>query len=111
LESWRRSQRERRRKTFAAEDTGNDPISNDEQRNVLKEPIITLIRKRVLTDAEGEALLQKLLLRSHRSERDRIYKFEPSKGFGNRSRICKTSIFPFKLARVTGTSPQNSQMS
>jgi hypothetical protein len=35
--------------------------SNDEQRNVLNELIITLIRKRVLTDAEGKALLRKLL--------------------------------------------------
>lgn len=35
--------------------------ANDEQRNVLNELIITLIRKRVLTDAEGKALMRKLL--------------------------------------------------
>jgi hypothetical protein len=35
--------------------------SGDEQRYVLNELIITLIRKRVLTDGEGKALLQKLL--------------------------------------------------
>jgi hypothetical protein len=35
--------------------------SNDEQRNVLNELIITLIRKRVLTDAEGKALMRRLL--------------------------------------------------
>ncbi len=33
----------------------------DEQRYVLNDLIITLIRKRVLTDAEGKALLQKLM--------------------------------------------------
>ncbi len=33
----------------------------DEQRYVLNELIITLIRKRVLTDAEGKSLLQKLM--------------------------------------------------
>jgi len=33
----------------------------DEQRYVLNELIITLIRKRVLTDTEGKALLQKLM--------------------------------------------------
>ena len=32
------------------------------QRNVLNELILMLIQKRVLTDAEGKALLQKLLL-------------------------------------------------
>ena len=35
--------------------------SNDEQRYVLNELIIMLIRKKVLTDAEGKALLHKLL--------------------------------------------------
>jgi hypothetical protein len=35
--------------------------ANDEQRNVLNELIITLIRKRVLTDAEGKALMRRLL--------------------------------------------------
>jgi PilZ domain len=35
--------------------------SHDEQRYVLNELIITLIRNRVLTDAEGKALLHKLL--------------------------------------------------
>jgi hypothetical protein len=69
-------------------------------------------------DSEGRAdrrrgggIATEITLVKSSQRRDRIYKFEPSKGFGNRSRICKTSIFPFKLARVTGTSPQNSQMS
>ena len=35
--------------------------TNDEQRNVLNELIISLMRKRVLTDAEGKALLRKLM--------------------------------------------------
>ena len=35
--------------------------AGDEQRYVLNELIITLIRKRVLTDAEGKSLLQKLM--------------------------------------------------
>jgi hypothetical protein len=34
---------------------------NGEQRHVLNELIIALMRKRVLTDAEGKAMLQKLL--------------------------------------------------
>jgi len=35
--------------------------ANDAQRKVLNELIITLIRKRVLTDAEGKALMTRLL--------------------------------------------------
>src|SRR6266849_8426776 len=38
-------------------------------------------------------------------------RLEESKGFGKRLRICKTSTLPFRLARTTGTSPQNSQTS
>jgi hypothetical protein len=44
-----------------AEGHGNT-TSIHEQRNVLNELIVTLMRKRVLTDAEGRDLLQKLLL-------------------------------------------------
>lgn len=36
--------------------------ANSEPSYVLTELIITLLRKRVITDAEGKALLQKLLL-------------------------------------------------
>lgn len=39
----------------------SEAASNDEQRYVLNELIITLIRKHVLSDAEGKALLKKLL--------------------------------------------------
>ena len=35
--------------------------AGNEQRNVLNELIVTLIRKQVLTDAEGKALLRKLM--------------------------------------------------
>src|SRR5262249_60942240 len=37
-------------------------------------------------------------------------KFDESKGLGNRSRIRVVSVFPFRLERITGTSPQNSQI-
>src|SRR6266446_10749731 len=40
-----------------------------------------------------------------------FYKFEESNGFGNSSRIWKISVLPLRLARITGTSPQNSQVS
>src|ERR1700730_1340830 len=39
-----------------------------------------------------------------------FYKFEESNGFGNSSRIWKISVLPLRLARITGTSPQNSQI-
>src|SRR5712664_3172669 len=39
------------------------------------------------------------------------YRLEESNGFGNNSRIGMTSVLPFKFARITGTSPQNSQIS
>src|SRR6266403_226372 len=38
------------------------------------------------------------------------YKLEESNGLGNSSRIRMTSVLPFKFARITGTSPQNSQI-
>src|SRR5467141_2759401 len=38
------------------------------------------------------------------------YQLEESNGFGNSSRIGMTSVLPFKFARITGTSPQNSQI-
>src|SRR5881398_2213223 len=38
-------------------------------------------------------------------------RFEESNGFGNKSCMRITSVFPFRFARITGTSPQNSQMS
>src|SRR6267142_1512238 len=38
------------------------------------------------------------------------YRLEESNGFGNSSRIGMTSVLPFKFARITGTSPQNSQI-
>src|SRR5205814_5584971 len=40
-----------------------------------------------------------------------VYKLEASKGFGNSSFIEEISVLPFKLARITGISPQNSQIS
>src|SRR5256886_5157357 len=40
-----------------------------------------------------------------------LKRFPPSKGFGNSIFIATTSVFPFKLERITGTSPQNSQIS
>jgi hypothetical protein len=40
---------------------GNQASTGNEQRYVLNELIVTLIRKLVLTDAEGKALLQKLM--------------------------------------------------
>src|SRR5229473_2276898 len=40
-----------------------------------------------------------------------FYKFEESNGFGNSSRIWKISVLPLRFARITGTSPQNSQIS
>src|SRR4029077_9911801 len=36
-------------------------------------------------------------------------RLEASKGLGKRLRICSTSIWPLRLERMTGTSPQNSQ--
>src|SRR5712692_2709276 len=39
-----------------------------------------------------------------------FYKFEESNGLGNSSRIWKISVLPLRLARITGTSPQNSQI-
>jgi len=38
-----------------------EPSAGNEQRNVLNELIVTLIRKQVLTDAEGKKLLQRLM--------------------------------------------------
>src|SRR5882724_12953687 len=38
------------------------------------------------------------------------YRLEESNGFGNSSRIGMTSVLPFRFARITGTSPQNSQI-
>src|SRR5258708_13228155 len=38
------------------------------------------------------------------------YRLEESNGFGKSSRIGMTSVLPFKFARITGTSPQNSQI-
>src|SRR5882762_7674479 len=38
------------------------------------------------------------------------YRLEESNGFGNSSRIGITSVLPFRFARITGTSPQNSQI-
>src|SRR5437667_12701532 len=40
-----------------------------------------------------------------------IYKLEASNGLGKSSLIGTISILPFRFARITGTSPQNSQMS
>src|SRR5467141_267561 len=40
-----------------------------------------------------------------------FYRFEESNGLGNSSRIWKISVLPLRLARITGTSPQNSQIS
>src|SRR5262249_36246440 len=45
-----------------------------------------------------------------RSE-DRGYRLEESNGFGNRSRILMVSVLPLRLDMITGTLPQNSQMS
>ena len=45
-----------------ATQSGPAKSANSEQSYVLNELIIALMRKRVLTDAEGKALLQKLLL-------------------------------------------------
>jgi len=45
-----------------ATQSGPAKSTNSEQSYVLNELIIALMRKRVLTDAEGKALLQKLLL-------------------------------------------------
>jgi hypothetical protein len=39
------------------------------------------------------------------------YKLEESKGLGKRSRMWITSVLPFRLDKMTGISPQNSQMS
>src|SRR5882672_9954040 len=38
------------------------------------------------------------------------YRLEESNGFGNSSRMGMTSVLLFKFARITGTSPQNSQI-
>src|SRR6202030_3503259 len=43
--------------------------------------------------------------------RDQGYKLEESNGFGKRSFMRMVSVLPFKLERITGMSPQNSQMS
>jgi len=43
------------------QESPTEESASDEQRYVLNELIITLIRKRVLTDAEGKAMLQKLM--------------------------------------------------
>jgi hypothetical protein len=50
------------RDSLIAEPSEATRSSNSEQAYVLNELIIALMRKRVLTDAEGKALLQKLLL-------------------------------------------------
>src|SRR3981081_2281757 len=39
-----------------------------------------------------------------------FYKFEESNGFGNSSCIWNISVLPLRFARITGTSPQNSQI-
>src|SRR5437660_971953 len=39
-----------------------------------------------------------------------LQRFPASNGFGNSIFIATTSVFPFKLERITGTSPQNSQI-
>src|SRR5712664_3525278 len=39
-----------------------------------------------------------------------FYKFEESNGLGYSSRIWNISILPLRFARITGTSPQNSQI-
>src|ERR1700731_1203700 len=39
-----------------------------------------------------------------------VHKFESSKGLGNNSLIWITSILPFGFAKLTGMSPQNSQI-
>jgi hypothetical protein len=43
-------------------DVRNSGTATHQQRNVLNDLILMLIQKRVLTDAEGKALLQKFLL-------------------------------------------------
>src|SRR6267142_955846 len=40
-----------------------------------------------------------------------FYRLEESNGFGNNSFMRNTSVLPFRFARITGTSPQNSQIS
>src|SRR5713226_9864145 len=39
-----------------------------------------------------------------------FYRWEESKGLGNKSFIWIVSVLPLRFARITGTSPQNSQI-
>jgi hypothetical protein len=67
LEGWLRElsgESKQSAKALEDDEPASSPVATsagNEQRNVLNELIVTLIRKQVLTDAEGKALLRKLM--------------------------------------------------